>query len=447
MKSRALISIVMTLCASLVSFPLSAQAGQEKVHYKLIILGTLGGSVANPFGAINNRSWLTGDSSLKGDLTEHGFLWRDGVMIDLGTLGGQNSSVGNPTTNVVGLIVGNAETSEPDPTGDCTVNPSTGVPTGECWGNTSGCPAAIPCQASQNLGRGFVWKDGVMTALPPLGGNYSEAYGANNLGQIVGLAETNTVDPNCAPPQQFRWEAVIWGPKAGEIRALRPLPGDVIGGALAINDRGQVVGGSGHQCGFLPYPTIYVEHAVLWQHGRPIDLGNFGGGQNNLASAINNRGQVVGASDLSGDATGHAFLWQDGVLTDLGTLPGDYSSMAGNINESGQVVGTSCDSSFNCRGFLWENGVMTDLNALLPPGTVLQVVTAGGVNDRGEIAVQVFDSTSKTMPFPLALMIPDPDPAAAQLGFNAVSGNPLPDRVRTALQQRMKRGPFGRAPP
>jgi len=450
-----LISVTVLFAVAAVPLRLAAQASQEKVHYKLIILGTLGGTVANPYGGINDRNWLTGDSSLTGDLTEHGFLWRDGAMIDLGTLGGQNSSVGNPTNNVTGLIVGNAQTGDPDPTGDCsTVNPSTGEPFGECWGTGFSCPAGTPpnfaCQGYQNLGRGFVWKDGAMSALPTLGGNNSGAFGANNLGQIVGVAEKSTHDPRygpCAPPQQFDWEAVIWGPKPGEIRALPPLPGDVLGGALAINDRGQVVGGSGPHCGWLPFPTIYLAHAVLWQDGKPIDLGGFGGVENNVAYAINNRGQVVGASDLPGDentppftAPAHAFLWQDGVMTDLGTLPGDVSSAAGSINESGQVVGNSCGANL-CRGFLWENGAMTDLNTLLPLGS-LEVIFAGGINDLGEIAVQVFDSTSATMPVLLALMIPDPDPAAAQLGFNAVSTDPLPDHVRTALQQRMKRGPF-----
>jgi probable HAF family extracellular repeat protein len=188
---------------------------------------------------------------------------------------------------------------------------------------------------------------------------------------------------------------------------------------------------------------MYIAHAVLWQDGKPIDLGNFGGAQNNVAYAINNRGQVVGGSDQPGDAIVHAFLWQDGVMTDLGTLPGDVSSAAGSINESGQVVGNSCDDQGNCRGFLWENGAMTDLNTLLPVGS-LEVIFAGGINDLGEIAVQGFDKDTGTTS--LALMIPDSDPTAAQLGFNAVSTDPLPDHVRTMLQQRLKRAPFGRAP-
>ena len=445
-----LISVTILFAVAATPVRLAAQAGQ--VHYKLITLGTLGGSVANPYGGINNQTWLTGDSSLNGDLTEHGFLWRDGAMIDLGTLGGENSSVGEPTTNVIGLIVGNAQTGNVDPTGDCTmVNPSTGATYGECWGSGFSCPAStlpnFACQGYQNLVRGFAWKDGVMSALPTLGGHNGAAYGANNLGQIVGLAETNTRGSNCIAPQQFNVEAVVYGPNPGEIQALPPLPGDKVAGAVAINDLGQVVGGSGPKCA-LPSP-YYIAHAVLWKDGKPIDLGNFGGVRNNLASAINNRGQVVGASDLPGDkksqpfsAPAHAFLWQDGVLTDLGTLPApwNFSSGAGNINESGQVVGTSCDANFNCHGFLWEDGVMTDLNALLPAGTALQVIAGGGINDLGEIAVQILDSAGNT---PLALMIPDSDPAAAQLGFNAVSTVPLPDQVRALLQQRMKLGPFG----
>jgi probable HAF family extracellular repeat protein len=292
---------------------------------------------------------------------------------------------------------------------------------------------------AQDLFKGFLWRNGKMTALPTPGGNQGAAYGANNKGQVVGLAENSSHDAKCVPPQQLDIEAVIWEPERKEVSELPPLPGDTIGGAFAINDEGQVVGGSGPTCGFLPFFTIYLAHAVLWRDGKAIDLGSLGGAQNNYAEVINNRGQVIGNSDLPGDNTGHGFLWQDGVMTDLGTLPYplNFSSSAADINEKGQVTGVSCDSSFSvCHGFIWENGVMTDLNnLLLPPGSPLQVADCCGINDQGEIAVDLFEpSTGNTTAY---LAIPCDDAHADDEGcLAAVQAAVGPERPRVVLSMQ-----------
>src|SRR5437867_2171056 len=69
----------------------------------------------------------------------------------------------------------------------------------------------------------------------------------------------------------------------------------------------------------------------------PTDLGALDG-RNSEAIAINNRGQVVGVSST---ATGdHAFLWEKGAIIDLGTLGGPGSG-ARTINNRGQVIGRS----------------------------------------------------------------------------------------------------------
>jgi len=94
MKSRILMCITaMTLFAALaLPTPCPAQEYMKKLpHYTVIDLGTLRGTYSNAYG-INNSGWLSGISTLPGDTEIRAFLWRNGVMIDLGTFGGQNSA-------------------------------------------------------------------------------------------------------------------------------------------------------------------------------------------------------------------------------------------------------------------------------------------------------------------------------------------------------------------
>jgi uncharacterized membrane protein len=88
-----------------------------------------------------------------------------------------------------------------------------------------------------------------MTPLPPFAGGYnSYATGANNRGQVVGWAENGVHDSTCNTAFQIlQFRAALWEPN-GEMRELPPLPGDSTSAATAINDKGQVVGISG-ACG------------------------------------------------------------------------------------------------------------------------------------------------------------------------------------------------------
>ena len=230
---------------------------------------------------------------------------------------------------------------------------------------------------------GFLWRDGVMTALPTLGGNNSLAYQLNDREQVVGVAENTTQDPTCSA-YNLEAKPVIW--QNGTVQELPTVPGDPDGFGYGINDRGQIVGASGACNALVPASSL---HAVLWSdgpNGGVIDLGNLGGSMFNIAFYINNQRQVVGMSGVPGGTYWHAFLWaEDDGMRDLGTLPGDPWSWANNINDKGQAVGTSFPAT-GSRAFIWQDGVMTDLNTLISAGSPLYLLEAFGINDRGQIA-------------------------------------------------------------
>ena len=91
---------------------------------------------------------------------------------------------------------------------------------------------------------------------------------------------------------------------------------DTSGAATAINDNGQIVGISGICDQAVGRHT--AKHAVLWENGNVIDLGNLGAQWWNTPTAINQHGDIVGfAGDpafVEGDIL-HAFMWtrEDGI--------------------------------------------------------------------------------------------------------------------------------------
>ncbi len=344
--------------------------------YNVSNLDSLGGTRSGG-NSINNRSWVAGYSNLAGDQRRHATLWRFGSIQDLGTLGGPNSSVTWNVKNNRGIIVGISQTAKPDPLG-------------EYWSSAFFYPGP------KNVGYinlGFVWEKGEMRALPTLGGNHGFATGANNLGVVVGWAENNCRDNTCVPPQVLQFRPVFWGPQ-DRIHEFPLFRGDTSGAATAINDCGQAVGISGICDQAVGRHT--AKHAVLWEEGRVMPLGNLGAKWWNTPTAINQRGDVVGfAGDPAypeGDIL-HAFIWtrRDGIQP-LGALPGHVHSEAYGINERRQVVGVSCDANFaDCHAFVWDKGVMKDLNRLRAPGYSARLEQAKDINDRGEVTGRAVD--------------------------------------------------------
>jgi probable HAF family extracellular repeat protein len=243
-----------------------------------------------------------------------------------------------------------------------------------------------------NVCLGFVWdpQTARMRALPTLGGTNGFATGTNNLGETVGWAENNVHDPSCILPQVLQFKPVVWRHRGEAIEALPLIAGDTSGAATAINDRGQIVGLSG-ACGFAVGATT-GKHAVLWDHGVAIELKNPNKAPYwNTPMMINEHGDVVGFAGVPGDPNGNftpPFMWtRKGGWQFLPLLTGDIAGVATSINERGQVVGYSNDANGNLHAWIWENGVTTNLNELIEPGSALTgpLSLAFDINDLGEI--------------------------------------------------------------
>ena len=216
------------------------------------------------------------------------------------------------------------------------------------------------------------------------------ANAVNSRRQIVGTAENTAVDPTCPAPQKYQFKPVVW--LGNEVEELPTLGGDRNGVAHGINENGDIVGESGACAAFNPNSGEHIQslHAVLWEAGRVVDLGNLGGkGQilGHQAHAINNNLEVIGTSDYAGDKATHAFRWTKiAGMQDLGTLDGDAHSVGIAINDRGVITGISASADFSAiRAFVWHGGAMMDLNQLIPTKSALYLLTACSVNARGEI--------------------------------------------------------------
>jgi probable HAF family extracellular repeat protein len=424
------ISLLAVLMTALQMYAQEHTKENRQHRYKFVDIGTFGGPVsfinaATALGSPNqinehgiavgaaatlipmppesNLSICGGPDSLT-PLVFHGFKWDNGIMSDLEALPGDDNCSIATSINNRGEIVGQSENGK--------VDPLTGV----------------------REARAVLWKNGMIRSLGTFGGNHSLVSNINDDSQVVGLALNAIADPlsiydlfilgssNGTQTRAFLWEN-------GHKRDLGTLGGpDAFAGF--VNKRGQVIGFS--YTNSTPNPTTGLPsiHPFLWDKDTMKDIGTLGG-TFATPSGLNNKGWVIGHSNLKGDEISGPFLWKDGILIDLftetmggnpifanalndagnivgagafpdhpfdafvwkngvahdlGALDGDCYSQAFIINSKGQILGESypCDFS-RIRPFLWEDGLMFDLQTLVPADLHFRVAQALSLNDRGVI--------------------------------------------------------------
>jgi probable HAF family extracellular repeat protein len=237
----------------------------------------------------------------------------------------------------------------------------------------------------------FVYSRGTLSILGAFGGGVGIAYGINDSGQIVGYA--NTADGRS---HAFLYEARV-------MSDLGALPNTNNSVARSINSSGQIVGWSSAVNGGV----LASRRAFIYSGGRMTDLSGFGG-DDTTATSINDIGQVVGSSKKS-DGSARAFLYENGTMSEIGPLPGGNTELASDINNFGQVVGYAWIAALHdYRAFLYSGGVVYDLNSLIPSDSGVVLRVANAINDAGQI-VCTSDSGSFLLS-PLAQTTPPSGP-------------------------------------
>jgi len=212
----------------------------------------------------------------------------------------------------------------------------------------------------------------------------------NDRAQIVGYSETAVLDPNgedvCTFGTHLTCRPFLW--QDFHMSALPTLGGNN-GQASAINNRGQIVGfaedGTVDSSCPVNKTNNRTQLPVLWENGKAkaLPTGNDPGGN---ALWINENGQIVGFTGPCG-ATNHAVVWDK---DNLNTLPdnGTGAEAFGNNNQ-GQIVGfVGSPGGGIPNAALWQNDTLTNLGIL--PGDFGGI--ASGINSKGQVVGSNFDS-------------------------------------------------------
>jgi len=302
-------------------------------QYAVQDLGTLGGPTTAPI-ALNDAGTVVGQSDLPAGAPDgtHGFLWKNGVLTDLGRFGSTLANRKLPSratgVNSAGTVVGTVWNQDPTPeeTDAYIYQNGTSTPL------TSSIPGAYAVLPSCLNGSGLivgtvdVWlQSGAGVAHPVVwqNGTETDLFTAGVVG-IRGACVCCTSQGHVLASADGTY---IW--KQGSTATRISVDASFVPTWMNVSDS---VVGSGRV-------TSGEFHALKWANGQTTDLGTLGG-TTSAASSINDLGVVVGTSAIA-DGTGHAFVWQNGKMKDLNSLvnlSGWVLASAAAVNKDGQIV-------------------------------------------------------------------------------------------------------------
>ena len=279
---------------------------------------------------INNNGQILFQARVNGSI--HSFIYNDGIITDIGNLGGDESRATATDINNNGQVVGTSYTESGEQ-------------------------------------HAYIYSNGIMTDLGTFGGLSGDAgswaTAINDSGQVVGSSVTTSGEQH----------AFLYS--NGDMTDLGTLGGD-LSAAFDINNDGQIVGCSETDDG------LGHAHAFLYSNGTMTNLGAVFGGDGSWAMCINDSGQIAGLYyNNSDNGTPHAVLYSNGIVTDLGDFGGGTSMVYG-INNSGQIVGGAATEDLDEHAFLYSDGTMIDLNSVIDQEYGWTIINdALAINDAG----------------------------------------------------------------
>jgi len=324
-----------TTAAACLIGALSTHTSAEDYEYKIIDLGVLQGYHSTAAYGLSNSTHIVGNIYREKWKDPNAFIWQNNQMTSFGTFPAE-TEVEAKAVNSAGVSVGHVDSDSALVQAILRESDGAIYQIGTLPNHVGSVAEGINNRRQvvgysiDSIGwpLAILWEDGLMTNLGTLGGRYSRANAVNEVGDIVGMADTK------------RREEHGFILHDGTMYDLGTLGGSY-SEANGINDAGQVVGNS--------MTSLYMSHAFLWENGHMTDLGTLGG-PTSYAFDINNEGIVVGYS-YTNEGEQHAFIYDvEHGMRDLNSLysahgPAWEAQQALAINDAGQIAafGTRLD--------------------------------------------------------------------------------------------------------
>jgi probable HAF family extracellular repeat protein len=255
--------------------------------------------------AVNSHGQVVGQTGLRNSNGSYttAFLWQNGVLTDIGTMTGSQSSVSANDINDAGQIVG----------------------AGDVLG-ASGPHALWWHDGTYTDLHPMLMQTDLVSSLPTLENKYSFALKINNAGQILCMVDGSLPGPS--RPQFFRKYFIY----SNEIVTPITVPNENLVTdsccqvqVLDLNSLGKAVGIALQNSGW--------GNTFVWDHGTTLFLDQLANWPSSYPTSINDSGQIVGS--LWNGVSGSNFLYENSTMEDIG----DVGVRA--INNSGVIIGGS----------------------------------------------------------------------------------------------------------